>query len=175
MFDINDYYLGVIIAHPSYFRNPESKKRCMENKEYDPFFSLSFEQAITIGIVTLLRKSGDNYYDEDYSRYKNELCYQEHKTNRYGIMLAYQKPLLDYCYEETEIFDIESLYDEENLLDALTRSYYVVHSKLTGEYDVVINDESVFSLVKEDYLKDLVGEETYGEMIQKVKDNRSRR
>lgn len=43
MFDINNYYLGVILAHPSYFRNPESKRRRLENKECDPFFSLTFE------------------------------------------------------------------------------------------------------------------------------------
>lgn len=167
MFDINDYYLGVIIAHPLYFGNLESEKRCIENKECDPFFSLSFEQSITIGTATLLRKNGDNYYDEEYSRYQNELCYQEHKINRYGITLAYKKPLLDYCYGEAKIFDRESLCDEETLLDALSRSYYVVHSKLTGEYNVVINDEEVLSLVKEDYLKDIVGEKSFGKMIQK--------
>lgn len=169
MFDINDYYLGVIIAHPSYFENLESEKRRIADVECDPFFSLSFEQSITIGTVVLLRRNGDNYYDEDYSRFPNELCYQENKTNRYGITLAYQKPLLDYCYGEVKIFDRESLFDEENLLDALSRSYYVVHSKLTGEYNVVINVEEVLSFLKEDYLKDLLGEKTFGEMMQKSK------
>lgn len=169
MFDIHDYYLGVIIAHPSYFRNPESKKRWIENVECDPFSPLSFEQAITIGTATLLRKQGDNYYDEEYSRYKNELCYQEKKTNRYGITLAYQKPLLAYCCCETKISDRESLWDEDELVEALGYPYYVVHSKLTGEYDVIINAEESFSLVKEDYLKDLLGEKTFRKVLQKSK------
>lgn len=170
MFDINDYYLGVILAHPSYFRNPESRMRCVGNAENNPFQLLSFEQAIVIGEATLLRKKGDKYYDEYYSRYKNELCYQEKRTNRFGITLAYQKPFLDYCLEETKIFDQESLFfDEEMVEDAVTRSYYVVQSKLRDEYNVVINDEDVFSYVKEDYLTELLGEEVFDRMVQKSK------
>ena len=170
MFDINNYYLGVILAHPSYFRNPESKRRRLENKECDPFFSLTFEQAIILGTATLLRRQGDNYYDEDYSRYRNELCYQEKVTNQYGITLAFFKPFSEYFTEEPKIFEEESLFFEEEIVEELlNHSYYVVYSKLTREYHVIINDEEVLSLVREDYLKDLLGDKRFDIMIKKKK------
>lgn len=170
MFDINNYYLGVILAHPSYFRNPESKRRQLENKECDPFFSLTFEQAIILGTTTLLKKQGDCYYDEYYSRYRNELRYQEKGTNQYGITLAFLKPFSEYFVEEAKIFEEESLFSEEEIVEELlSHSYYVVSSKLTREYNVIINDENGLSLVKEDYLKDLLGDKSFDKMIQKGK------
>lgn len=106
MFDINDDYFGGILAHPDYFRNPKSRSRIIQAKEADPFFFLTLEQALTIEVVTLLRKNRASYYDEDYSRYPNELWYELYQTNSFGIALAYVKPFVD-CYDEELTFYIQ--------------------------------------------------------------------
>lgn len=89
MFDVNDYYLGLIFSSPNYYKNKKSKQRLLSCPEADPFCELTKEQALIVGNVVLLRKSNDTYYDEDYSIFRNELSYHLNKPNRLGIVLAY--------------------------------------------------------------------------------------
>lgn len=168
MVDINDYYLGVILAHPSYFENPKSINRRLKDMEADPFNSLTFEQAIIIGVPVLLKKSGNYYYDQDYSLYENELRYELGKINSLGINLAYVKPFIDYYSEDVVSYVQEDAIKCPDMLEEMiSHPYYVMHSKITNKDAVVINNFEPLMMVKEEYLENLLGKEKFHSMYQK--------
>lgn len=167
LFSLDDYYLGLILAHPSYYTNPERKKRC--KYEYaDPFSGMVLEQAMIFGVVTLLRKKGDHYYDEDYSIYENELAYQLGKTNSLGISLAYVKPFCDVYHENPTTYIQEDVLENFEVLEemALTHSYYIMHSKLTKKNAIVINVCEPMESVRYEYMRNVMGEEAFADMWQ---------
>lgn len=171
MFDIHNYYLGVILAHPNYFQNSKSRIRAIQDIEADPFSSLTLEQALITGVVTLLRKEGDSYYDEDYSRYKNELHYELYKTNSLGIALVYVKPFVECYHEEAVFYTQEDVLLQPEVLEemALSHSYYVMHSKVTNQNAIVINDYEPMSMVREEYLRNLLESNQFDGTEKKLK------
>lgn len=158
MLDLNDYYLGVILAHPSYFINPKSQNRILQDIEADPFQGIPFPQSLVTGVVVRLRRKDDRYYDEDYSRYKNELCYELGKTNSLGIALAYVKPFTECYPEEAQVYIQEKVLEQPEMLEemALLNSYYIMHSNLTNTDAIVINDEAPMEKVRQEYLEHLI-------------------
>ena len=73
MLCLDDYYLGLIFATPEYFSNPQ-KNRYLTGLSYDPFQELPPALSMILGNVVLLKKEGNVFYDEDYSRYPKELA-----------------------------------------------------------------------------------------------------
>jgi len=141
MINLEDYYLGVIIADMSYFNNPKRYRTC-GNISYDPFNRQPFEVAAVCGVVTLLRKKDDIYYDEFYSRYKNELCYSLNEANKLGIVLAYVRPFLDF-YEFNDVYYIkEDIENDVEMNEFILENYeyYISHSKLDKSDNLEIVD-----------------------------------
>lgn len=168
MLNLDDYYLGVILAHPDYYQN-EKRKRLINDVSFDPFISVPPVIAITVGIVTLLHKKKDIYYDEYNSRWENELSYRLKEANPLGITLAYVKPFKD-CYHEdpTTYIEEEMEHNPEQLEDALfNHSYYIVHSKLKKKDTIVIAEDNPMNAVQYEYLKDLLGPEEFDHLWQK--------
>lgn len=165
MFSLDDYYLGLILAHPSYYTNPQRKSRLIYETA-DPFANMPLEQAMIFGVVTLLRKKGETYYDEDYSIYENELAYQLGETNALGISLAHVKPFRDVYHEEATTYIQEDVVEDFEALEemALTHSYYVMHSKLTKKSAVVINVCEPMESVRYEYMRNVMGEEKFADM-----------
>lgn len=75
MFDIDDYYLGVVLASPNYYKNSNTQNRLITSPCADPFQHIPMDQALVTGNVVILKKKNDTYYDEEYSIYTNELSY----------------------------------------------------------------------------------------------------
>ncbi len=156
MFNINDYYLGVILATPSYYNNGNSKKRINSCPDADPFYGFSREQAMIMGQVVLLKKEGTSYSDYDNSLYKNELMYKLGRVNSYGIVLSYVRRFTDYFSTDCSIYSYEKALDNPFLLeDMILEDYYVMHSNLTRDDVIVINNDAIKEQVRIDYLKKL--------------------
>lgn len=156
MFNINDYYLGVILATPSYYNNGNSKKRINSCPDADPFYGFSREQAMIMGQVVLLKKEGTSYSDYDNSLYKNELMYKLGRVNSYGIILAYVRRFTDYFSTDCSTYSYERALSNPFLLEnMILEDYYVMHSTLTREDAVVINNLENKEMVRIDYLKKL--------------------
>lgn len=153
MFNINEYYLGVILAHPDYFINPK-RHRYYGDVSFDPFDETPPIYALTIGIVTLLHKVEEKYYDEYYSIYKNEIGYQLETTNNLGLTLAYVRPFQDYYKEQPQIYIQEEIEGNTKKLEELydNHSYYVTHYKYSKDYAIVQLDTEPMKLVTRDYL-----------------------
>lgn len=161
MLDIQNYYLGVILANPNYSNNLKSQMRWLRNVESDPFYGLAWRQSLIMGVVTLLRKKGDYYYDEDFSYYENELHYELGKTNSFDITLAYVKPFQELYKEEIYFYEQEDVFrNPEKVEEMLGRAYYIMYNKLTKKSTIIINDTERLSLVREEYLKQTLGEKT---------------
>ncbi len=154
MFNIQDYYLGVIIPQLSYYQNPQ-RHRYIGDISFDPFNEIPPIVALTMGEVTLLHKKGENYYDEYYSRYKNELYYKLGETNNLGIILAFAEPFQKYYAEEPVFYnqeDIESdYYKLAEILDK--HSYYIAHLKLNKTDAIMTLDDNPIMQVRDDYIK----------------------
>lgn len=156
MFNIDDYYLGVILASPSYYNNGNSKKRINSCPDADPFYGFSREQAIIMGQVVLLKKEGTYYSDYDNSLYKNELMYKLGRVNSYGIILAYVRKFTDYFSTDCSTYSYERALSNPFLLEnMILEDYYVMHSTLTRDDAVVINNLEKKEMVRTDYLKKL--------------------
>lgn len=155
MFDINEYYLGVILAHPEYFNNPK-RHRYYGNISFDPFAEMLPICALTTGTVTLMHRVEEKYYDEYYSRYKNEIGYQPGVTNNLGLILAYTRPFQDYYKEQPKIYIQEEIDNNFKKLEELfnNHSYYVTHHKYSKDYAVVQVDIEPMKLVTRDYLNE---------------------
>lgn len=163
MFDINDYYLGLIFSSPNYYKNNKSKQRLLSCPEADPFCGLTKDQALIVGNVVLLRKSNDTYYDEDYSIFRNELAYHLNKPNRFGIVLAYVKPFSECYGDEPKIYNINDIDDA--LEEILNLPYYVVHYEDNDNYAVIINEDSPLISVRYEYFRNIMGNEDFYNMI----------
>ena len=161
MFNVNDYYLGLIFATPSYFENKLNYQRLMNNPESNPFDDLSKEQSMIIGNVVLLKKEGDKYYDEEYSIFEHELSYTLNKPNRLGITLGYVRPFSDYYdANDEELFLYEDmLFEDDILYEATLKSWYVVYYGTSGDYHIVINDTNIMNNVRNDFFNELLGNE----------------
>lgn len=156
MFNINDYYLGVILATPSYYNNGNSKKRINSCPDADPFYGFSREQAMIMGQTVLLKKEGTSYSDYDNSLYKNELMYKLGRVNSYGIVLSYVRRFTDYFSIDCSTYSYEKALDNLFLLeDMILEDYYVMHSNLTRDDVIVINNDAIKEQVRIDYLKKL--------------------
>lgn len=166
MFDINDYYLGLIFANFDYFDNQKALKRLYLYADADPFYNMRKENAIVTGNVVLLRKENDRYYDEDHSLYKNELYYKLGEMNDLGIFLIHVKPFKECFHEKVNIYILEEVYEDEELMEEMiSHSYYVVYDKTTKEYAVIINVDSPLEIVRNEYFKQLLGPELYDDLI----------
>lgn len=168
MLDINDYYIGVLLASPDYYSD-NRRFRMFQDVSFDPFQNISVIQSFFSGVPTLLRRDGDKYYDEYYSRWRNEISYHLGKPNDLGITLAHVKPFSE-CYQEDAVFYIqEDIEDDYWTLEELllTRSYYITHSKLMNTDAIVILDEEKMVDVIYEYLRSTLGDELFQELCNK--------
>lgn len=168
MLNIDEYYLGVIIAHPSYFTNPKSV-RVLYDTSFDPFQELNPVQAVTIGVPTLLHKVEDIYYDEYHSRWNNELGYKLGEINSIGITLAYVKPFKEYYPEKPCVYIKEEVENNPLLMERIffDHSYYIAHSKLNRRDAIITLDQGPTDAVRIDYLNDLLRKSNCKEFIKK--------
>lgn len=166
MFDINDYYLGLIFSSPNYYKNSKSKQRLFSYPDFDPFWELTKEQSLIVGNIVLLRKRNDTYYDEDYSIFRNELSYHLNKPNRLGIILAYVKPFSE-CYNDVpKIYNINDINNDDEIIDEIINlPYYVVHYEDNDDYAVIINEDSPLISVRNEYFRNIMGNEDFDDMI----------
>lgn len=155
MFDINEYYLGVILAHPTYYNNPK-RHRYLGECSFDPFEEVPIAIALTMGVVTLLHKIDDKYFDEYHSIYRNELAYQLNRTNPLGITLAFARPFQDYYDEEPTVYEQEELENDNKKMEEVfnNHNYYIVHNKTNKSYAIVELDTEITKLVTSDYLEE---------------------
>lgn len=157
MINLDDYFLGVIIPDSSYYKNP-NRVRNIGEVSFDPFSEMSSVLALTMGVPTLLHKVGDVYYDEYYSRWKNELGYKEAEVNSLGIILAFVKPFSDYYDEKPTIYIKEEVERNTQLMEDIfyNHSYYIAHSKLDKSDAIVTIDEEPMEQVRSDYFNFLL-------------------
>lgn len=167
--DLNDYYLGVIVATPEYLNNPK-KNRYLGEVNFDPFGDIDPFSAVTFGMITLLKKEikdgQERYVDQYYSRYRNELSYTLHDRNKLGIVLAHVKPFLE-CYHE-----LPTWYMEEDFIERCkdtdfyySHTYYIA-VKETGEEAIVILNELPAESVQVEYFRDFLGEKEFSDIVQ---------
>lgn len=165
MFQINDFYIGLIFAHPSYFSNPKAE-RWIGDVSYDPFQEIPPAEAITMGLPVLLKKKGDSYYDEENCRWENELAYQLNTTSPLGITLAHVKPFTECYHEELSTYIAEEIETDDELLEEMisTHSYTVIHSKLNRKDNLVILQGEPMQAVQYEYFRNVLGEEAFETM-----------
>lgn len=173
-FNINDYYLGIILATPEYLNN-RKKTRMLAGVSYDPFLDVSFDHALIFGVPTLLKKDKKNgeeiYVDQHNSRYKNELTYQVGQANTLGIVLAYVKPFTYSYHEECQWYCEEDI-EENNLYEEvfLNHTYYISYSKKNRDAALIIVEEEPMNNLLYEYLRNLLGEEDFFDMLEKSKE-----
>ncbi len=167
MFNVDDYYLGLIFATPSYFENKLNYNRLLNYPESNPFECLTKEQSMIIGNVILLKKEGDTYYDEEYSIFPKEISYTLNKPNRLGITLGYVKPFCEYYNKsEEEIFlQEEIIFDDELFVNILNKPWYVLYYGNSGDYYIVVNDVDTMDNVRNDFFRELLGEEDFNKIV----------
>ncbi len=169
MLCLEAYYLGLIFATPEYFSNPK-KNRYLADLSYDPFQELSPAVSMILGNVVLLKKEGNVFYDEDYSRYPKELAYQLNQTNSLSIHLAHVKPFTDCYPEEAYIYDEEEFSKDPDLaMEMIGLPYYIIHSNLTNQEALVLVDESRRDMVRFEFFRNLLSPEEYDYVFQKKK------
>ena len=169
MLNLDDYSLGLILAHPDYYKN-KKRERLFQGVSYDPFIEIPKEIAITMGVITLLRKANDKYYDEENSIWENELSYTLGQTNHLGITLAYVKPFKESYQEKATVYQEEELENDiDKKLDAIfNHSYYITHSKLTRKDKIITITEYPKDAVRNEYLQQLLGKKDYENLHQKT-------
>lgn len=166
MFNINDFYLGLIFPTPEYFTNSRSRNRLINYPESDPFSELEEKEALVLGQVVLLKKNGDKYSDEEYSIFENELTYKLGETNRLGINLAYVKPFLDYFDDSYIVISHDATCLDERLLEfAYSQPYYVCYYNSSNKYHIVINELHTMDDVRFDFFYDLLGEDDFNKIV----------
>lgn len=175
MFSIDDYYIGLIIASPDYLES-DARNRFLGDVSFDPFNDLTNQQAIIIGKTVLLKKKDNKFIDEEYSIYENELTYELGKKNKQGIILAHIKPFSE-CYKDDPVIYVqEDVIDDYETLEemVLENSYYVIYSKLSKKYAVIINVLEPMDAVRYEYFRKLLGEEMFEKMINKTYQKKSK-
>ncbi len=166
MFNIDDFYLGLIFPTPNYFTNHISRNRLIQYPEADPFSEFDEKDALVLGQVVLLKKNGDKYSDEEYSIFDNELTYKLGETNRLGITLAYVRPFLDYFDDSYFVISHEDTCLDDHLLEfAFSQPYYVSYYKTTGNYHIVINELHTMDNFRYDFFLDLLGEDDFNKIV----------
>lgn len=155
MFDINDYYLGVILPTQKYYQS-KNYLRYFQGESFDPFYQIPPQLAMITGVATLLHKVESNYYDEYNSIYKNELAYQLGKINNLGIVLAFAKPFQTYYKEEPVIYTQEELENNYFKMEEAfeNHAYYITQYKRSKTYAIVQLDMAPMNLVYYDYLQE---------------------
>jgi len=150
--NLSNYYLGFIQLNP-FIYNRIKARRMIGEINYDPFCEEDILTGMIQGMVVLLRKENDIYYDEYSSRYKNEIKYKLNETNEYGIRLAYIKPFQELYQEKPLTLIKEKTENNYEVLEELfyTREYYISHSTLDGSDAIVIIDDEKADLVREEY------------------------
>ncbi len=166
MFDINDYYIGLIFPTVDYFTSSLNKKRLINRPEANPFEDLTEEQALIFGKTVLLKKNTNKYSDDEYSIYENELTYELDKTNKFGILLAYVKPFSE-CYPyDYKIFEQEDMLNDDSLVDeALEYPFYVVHYGYSDIYKISISVEEPMDDVRTEFFRNLLCPEDYNNIF----------
>lgn len=151
---IDKYYLGFIQLDPTVY-DKEKARRMIDDINYDPFCEVDILTGMLQGIIVLLRKEGNIFYDEYSSRYKNEIKLHLGKTNQYGIRLSYVKKFNDIYTEDPVTLikeDVEKDYLKMYEL-LFEHEYYISHSKLDKSYVPVIIDEEKMLEVREEYFE----------------------
>lgn len=168
MLDIKDFYIGVLLATPSYYQNLK-RFRFVQNISYDPFKDISKTQALIIGIPVLLKYQDGKYFDEYNSRWKNELYYKLGEINELGIFLAHVKPFFECYSDEPVIYIEEEIEEDSELMEEIlfTRAYYFAHSKLTNQEALIILNEDIMESAIYEYLRDLLGEEDFNNLCKR--------
>jgi len=156
---LDKFYLGFIQLNP-YVYNTDIARRMLYDVNYDPFCEDHPIYSMIYGNVVLLRREGDNFYDEYSSRYRNEIKYKIGETNKYGIRLSYVKSFTDIYKEEPLVICKEEAEDDYNVQSYLydNRQYYISHSKLDGSDAIIILDSY--------YGDEVVRQEYYNLLIQ---------
>lgn len=157
-FSLDQYYLGIIIPELVYYQNSNPKKsRMLNGVSFDPFEEVAPLYALIFGVPTLLRKEDDLYYDEYYSRWKNEVAYQEGEPNLLGIILGYVKPFREYYPEASHTYIKEDVENDPSLMRQLweEHSFYIAHSRLDRSDAIVLFDEEPMKQLQIDYINHL--------------------
>ncbi len=159
---IENYYLGVILAHPTYYRK-DRPPRYLDGINFDPFENFFPIEALTYGATTLLYKKGDTFYDEYNSIFKYELAYQLGKVNKERIVLAYYRNVTDYYDEEAPVFIKEEIENNSALMERVFNEYpcYISHSKIDKTDALIIQDGFGHYQIHEDYRNSLFGKKVY--------------
>lgn len=168
--DLNDYYLGVIVATPEYLNNPK-KNRYLGEVNFDPFGDIDPFSAVTFGMITLLKKEikdgQERYVDQYYSRYRNELSYTLHDRNKLGIVLAHVKPFCELYHDRPKWYMEEEFIrrceEDENFY--FNHTYYIA-VKDTGDEALIILDEAPSENVQIEYFRNLLGEDEFHDICQ---------
>jgi len=151
-FNLDDYYIGFIQLNP-YVYSKEKASRLLDGIDYDPFSEVDPLTGMIQGLVVLLRKEGDIFYDEYSSRYRNEVSYHLGETNKLGIKLTYIKPFQEIYPEPGVIVIKEEVEGNPEALSYLLENYdyYISHSKLDNSDAIVIMDDERMLLVRDEY------------------------
>lgn len=173
--DLNDYYIGFIQLNPYVYKR-EDAERLLDGINYDPFSEVDPLTGMIEGLVVLLRREGDIFYDEYSSRYKNEVSYHLGETNKFGIKLTYIKPFQE-VYPEPGIAAIkEEVEGNPEALEYLLENcdYYISHSKLDRSDAIVIMDDERMLQVRDEYY-DKFFAQPYREKEEKEKEKQKKK
>ncbi len=156
MIDLDKYYLGLILLNPFVY-NKKRQLRYYQGVNWDPFCSMEPSYGMFVGLITILKKDEETFYDEIYSRFDKEVAYHIGETNKYGIFLAHVKNIKK-CFPNfvPTIYELDELIAEDALEKMLTAPYYIC--KDSNEYSIVLLDEEDENVLKvrEEYYQKLL-------------------
>lgn len=156
-----NYFFGMITCSEEYYENiTESNEKGNHYRQYrgmhfDPFEEQSKEEALTIGVPTIVYEKDGLFYDLLYSIYDNELSYTYQVENTLGISLVHIEPMLDWIEIETIVGHLSMqsilLYTKQfsslNLLP-----YYLDWNSKRKRYDISIQNKEIFDEFYQNYL-----------------------
>lgn len=153
---LQNYYLGIIVCDSNYYKRPQSV-RFTKGINFDPFEDLVLEDAMKIGVPTLLYKKGDLFYDKMWSRFENEISYSKDVFNHLGIKLIYTEPFLKRY--KIENFIMQSILTQN--IDEKTRakiqnslSFFAFKYPKTNHFEIeIIDDEPMQEMLREFHQK----------------------
>ncbi len=155
MFNLDDYYIGLIFADPNTY-NPIKAARYLGDINFDPFDEVPLIQKFFLGVTVLLKKNQDGFNVIEYERYDNDLKLRLNEVNRNGIILRYVKPLKEVYGEDYKIYNAEDLVNVPGLIEEAitTGTYYVVYREVAKKYEVRIMDDELSCLVRRDFFEE---------------------
>lgn len=153
---LEDYFLGIIVCDSNYYKRLQTV-RFIQNINFDPFQDLILEDAMKIGVPTLLCKKGNLFYDKMWSRFENEISYNENTFNHLGIKLIYKEPFLKKY--KIENFFMQSILTQN--IDEKTRqmiqdslSFFVFKDSKANRFEIeIIDEEPMFEMLTEFHQK----------------------